>query len=169
MHSHSILALALAAFASTSLAGRSYIAARNELSQREPEPIPEDVRAAIVMAGKEFDQLTARQVEDAASLLALLPAGHGAQKREPVDTAASLLASLPAGHGTEKREPEPVDTATSILALLPAGHGAEKARSLSFSLAMYLPLRLRKDSPRLGPCLCYACLLPRFSPLIQCL
>lgn len=122
MHSQSILALALATFASTSLAGRSHIAARNELSQREPEPIPEDIRAAIVMAGKDFNQLTARQVEDAASLLARLPAGHGAEKR--VDTAASLLALLPAGHGAEKREP--VDTAASLLALLPAGHGVEK-------------------------------------------
>lgn len=49
---------------------------------------------------REANELIARhekRANDVASLLAALPAGHGADKR--ADTAASLLALLPAGHG----------------------------------------------------------------------
>ncbi|KAM0314015.1 hypothetical protein ACHAO8_004969 [Botrytis cinerea] len=149
MRNQSILSFALVAFASTSLATPSVV--------ERGMPI-EDLHAAIVSAGAEFDQLTARgqaefaslaasaverdveaRANDAASLLALLPAGHGSSKREPeeeskrADTAAGLLALLPAGHGSDKR----ADTAAGLLALLPAGH--DKRADNAASLLALLP------------------------------
>ncbi|APA15873.1 predicted protein [Sclerotinia sclerotiorum 1980 UF-70] len=162
MRNQSILSLALVAFATTSLAAPV-------LAERGM-PIG-DLHAAIVAAGVDFDHLTARGQaeftslaasavektvetrEDAASLLALLPAGHGSSKREPeedskransaadllallppghekrAESAAALLALLPAGHGSSKREPSEeevkrAESAAALLALLPAGHGS---------------------------------------------
>ena len=126
MRTQSIFSLALVAFASTILAA--------------PIELNEDVKAAIVAVGKDFDQLTAREVDglvalaagsesshqgaDASQLLADLPAGHAESRR--TDDAASLLAFLPAGH--DKR----AETADSLLALLPPGHDkrADSADSL---------------------------------------
>ncbi|RAL62072.1 hypothetical protein DID88_002558 [Monilinia fructigena] len=161
MRSQSILSLALVAFASTSLATSAVFERGMPL---------DDLHAAIVSAGADFDKLSARgqaelaslvasavgrdveaRANDASSLLALLPAGHGSAKREPeeefkrADTAAALLALLPPGHqkrantaagllallpaGHEKREPSAeeikrAENAASLLALLPAGHGS---------------------------------------------
>ncbi|TGO38555.1 hypothetical protein BHYA_0072g00180 [Botrytis hyacinthi] len=159
MRNQSILSFALVAFASTSLATSSVV--------ERGMPI-EDLHAAIVSAGAEFDQLTARgqaefaslaayaverdveaRANDAASLLALLPAGHGSSKREPeeeskrADSAAGLLALLPAGHGSGKR----ADSAAGLLALLPAGHGSGKRADSAAGLLALLPAGHEKREP----------------------
>lgn len=116
------------------------------------------MRCTNILKGNEIEKRT----DSAASLLALLPAGHekredfeydaevcfsalsrisfyilttiqGNEISERQDTAASLLALLPAGH--EKRQ----DTAASLLALLPAGH--EKRDDFEYDAAVsYIPL-----------------------------
>ncbi|KAF7877458.1 hypothetical protein EAF04_001135 [Stromatinia cepivora] len=147
MRNQSILSLALVAFATTILAAPVVV--------ERGMPI-EDLHAAIVAAGADFDQLTARgqaeftslaasavkrnvetRAADVASILALLPAGHGSSKREPeeeskrANTAAGLLALLPPGH--EKR----ANTAAGLLALLPPGH--EKRAESAAALLALLP------------------------------
>jgi len=81
MLSHTLLTLALAALTATTNATPS------------PEPIPEDVHIAIVAASENLASLTDRQVDEYASLAALV-AGTHAEKRQDATSADDLNAIL---------------------------------------------------------------------------
>jgi hypothetical protein len=68
MRSQALFSFALVAFASTAYAKNS-----------RREPMPEDVKAAIVAAGQEFNPLSQRAADEMSELLAALPAGHGSE------------------------------------------------------------------------------------------
>lgn len=77
MRAQSVFSLALVAFATTSYAS--------------PEPLADDVKNAIVAAEKDINKLTARQVEDYASLAALVASTHTSDKRQSEDDLNAIL------------------------------------------------------------------------------
>lgn len=79
MRSQSLFSLALVAFATTAYS--------------IPEPLADDVKAAIVAAGKDFNPLTARQADDYASLAALVASTHTSDKRQSSDDLNAILAA----------------------------------------------------------------------------
>lgn len=79
MRSQSIFSLALVAFATTAYA--------------IPEPLAEDVRVAIIEAGKQLTTLSAREADDYASLAALVASTHTSDKRQSEDDLNAILAA----------------------------------------------------------------------------
>jgi hypothetical protein len=67
--------------------------------------MPDDVKAAIVAAGQEFNPLSQRAADEMSELLAALPASHGSESRDVNSDAASILSALTAsGNGSSRRD-----------------------------------------------------------------
>jgi hypothetical protein len=88
--------------------------------------MPDDVKAAIVAAGQEFNPLSQRAADEMSELLDALPAGHGSESRDVNSDAASILSALTASGHDSSRRGVASDAASIMSALTSAGHGSSR-------------------------------------------
>jgi hypothetical protein len=123
MRSQYLFSLALVAFATTSLA------APITTTLVEREPFPEDIKAAKVAPGKDFEELSERDADDY-STLAVAEASHSQthnSKKRDANDPATLLAAAKASHGNQVRDTSDETGRATLLAAAEANHRGESS------------------------------------------